>query len=105
MGADLYEAQANIDWAVGQLLPFHQRPGWKPTSRSKYGTYRRQLRRTQLWRSRESCCRFPLASSQAVLPPEDRVSFPIAESGQAPLRNGGAPLLKQLPAEDRGKLL
>jgi hypothetical protein len=36
---------------------------------------------------------------------EDRVYFPIADNEQAFLRNGGAPLLKQLPAEDRGKLL
>jgi hypothetical protein len=37
--------------------------------------------------------------------PENRVSFPIADSEEAFLKKGGAPLLQQLPTDDRAKLL
>jgi hypothetical protein len=37
--------------------------------------------------------------------PENRVYFPIADSEEAFLKKGGAPLLQQLPTDDRAKLL
>jgi hypothetical protein len=129
MRADLIEAQASVDWAVEQLLPFHQRlEAWleanvtievrdvpPPATHNPIVAVERELlpisysveagAYINAIRSSLDILAMALVRRHGLEIAEQQVYFPIAEDEQALLRNGGAPLLKQLPPGDRGKLL
>ncbi len=129
MRADLLEAQASADWVWGQLPLLNQRlEAWleanvtieirdvpPPATHNPVVALEKEI--------------LPIAFSVEVgayinairssidilamalvrrhgLPIEERlVYFPIADSEEALVKKGGAPLLQQLPEEDRVKLL
>src|SRR3954471_19026632 len=129
MRADLLEAQASVDWAIGQLLPFNQRlETWlggnvvventgvpPPATHNPIVALEKELlpiafsveagAYINAIRSSLDILAMMLVRRHGLAIPENRVYFPIADNEEAFSKKGGAPLLQQLPAEDRAKLL
>jgi hypothetical protein len=127
MRADLLEAQASVDWAIGQLLPFNQRlETWlganvvieirdvpPPATHNPIVALEKELLPIAVEagayinaiRSSLDILAMMLVRRHGLAIPENRVYFPIADNEEAFSKKGGAPLLQQLPAEDRAKLL
>jgi hypothetical protein len=129
MRSDLLEAQASIDWVLEQLMPFHQRlEAWldahvtieirdvqAPATHNPIVAVERELLPISFSveagayintiRSSLDILAMALVRWHGLQIAEQQVYFPIAEDESALLRNGGAPLLKQLPAKDRAKLV
>jgi hypothetical protein len=129
MRADLLEARASIDWALEQLLPFHQRlETWlkshvtieirdvpPPATHNPIVAVERELlpiafsveagAYINTIRSSLDILAMALVRRHGLQIAEQQVYFPVAEDEQALQRNGGPLLLKQLPAEERTKLL
>ncbi len=128
MRADLLEAQASVDWAFDQLLPFDQRlEAWlganvvieirdvpPPATHNPIVALEKELlpiafsveagAYINAIRSSLDILAMTLVRRRGLAIPENRVYFPIADSEEV-FSNGGVPLLQQLPAEDRAKLL
>jgi hypothetical protein len=129
MRADLLEAQASVDWVWDRLSALAERvEEWLQTNvvievrdvpppathnpivavekeilpvafSVEVGAYINTIR------SSLDILAMTLVRRHGLSIKEDRVYFPIADSKGALLKNGGAPLLQQLPADDRGRLL
>lgn len=128
MRADLLEAQASVDWAWGQLPLLNQRlEAWLETNVTieirdvpppathnavvalekeilpiafsvEAGAYINAIR------SSLDILAMALVRRHSLPIEERRVYFPIADSEEALVKKGGAPLLLQLPEGDRVKL-
>jgi hypothetical protein len=129
MRADLVEAQASIDWAFDQLQPFNQRlEAWlganvvievrdvpPPATHNPIVALEKELlpiafsveagAYINAIRSSLDILAMTLVRRHSLAFPENRVYFPIGDSEEEFSKKGGAPLLQQLPAEDRAKLL
>jgi hypothetical protein len=129
MRADLLEAQASVEWVSSQLLPFNQRlEAWlkanvvieirhepPPATHNPIVALERQFlpiafsveagAYVNTLRSSLDILAMALVRRHSLAIAEDRVYFPVAKSKEALLKNGGTPLLQQLPEEDRVKLL
>jgi hypothetical protein len=128
MRADLLEAQSSVDWVFDQLLPFDQRlEAWlganvvieirdvpPPATHNPIVALEKELlpiafsveagAYINAIRSSLDILAMTLVRRYGLAIPENQVYFPIADSEEV-FSNGGAPLLQQLPAEDRAKLL
>jgi hypothetical protein len=129
MRADLLEAQASIDWAFGEFVPFHKRlEAWleanvvieirdvpPPATHNPIVALEKELlpiafsveagAYINAIRTSLDILAMALVRRHGLAIPENRVYFPIADSEEAFLKKGGAPLLQQLPTDDRAKLL
>ena len=129
MRADLLEAQANVDWAFSQLLPFNERlEAWlsanvvieirdvpPPATHNPIVALEKELlpiafsveagAYINAIRSSLDILAMTLVKRLHLAIPENQVYFPIADSEQAFSKKGGAPLLQKLPAEARAQLL
>jgi hypothetical protein len=129
MRADLLDAYASVDWAFGQLLPFHQRlEAWLeanvvievrdvplPATHNPIVALEKELlpiafsveagAYINVIRSSLDILAMTLVRRHGLAISENRVYFPIAESEEDFSNRIGAPLLQRLPAEDRAKFL
>jgi hypothetical protein len=129
MRADLLEAQATVDWVWGQLSPLSQRlEAWleanvtieirdvpPPATHNPLVALEKELlpiafsveagAYINTIRSSFDILAMALVRRYGLPIDESRVYFPIAESEDALVKKGGAPLLQHLPEEDRAKLL
>src|SRR5438270_110406 len=128
MRADLFEAQASVDWVWGQLPLLNQRlEAWleanvtieirdvpPPGTHNPVVAFEKEIlpiafsveagAYINATRSSLDILAMALVRRHGLLIEERRVYFPITESEEAFLKKGGAPLLQQLPEEDRAKL-
>jgi hypothetical protein len=129
MRPDLLESEAYLGWVSSQLLPFHRRlEAWletnvvieirhvpPPATHDAIVALERQPLPISLsveagayvntMRSSLDILAMTIARRHSLAIAERDICFPIADSEKALIRKGGAPLLQQLPEEDRVKLL
>jgi hypothetical protein len=126
---DLIEAQGSVDWVLDQLGPLDQRlQSWlnenvtievrdvpAPATHNPIVAFEKELLPISFsvevgayinaLRSSLDILAMALVRRHGLEIPEEKVSFPIAANEELLLRNGGSLLLKQLPGEDRERLL
>jgi hypothetical protein len=129
MRVDLLEAQASVDWVWSQLPLLDQRlEAWieanvtieirdvpPPATHNPIVAFEKEMlpiafsveagSYINTIRSSLDILAMALVRRHGLPIEEHRVYFPIADSEEALVRNGGAPLLRHLPDEDRTKLL
>jgi hypothetical protein len=128
MRADLLEAQGSVDWVWGQLPLLSQRlEAWleanvtieirdvpPPATHNPVVAIEKEIlpiafsveagAYINAMRSSLDILAMALVRRHGLPIEEHRVYFPIADSEEALIKKGGAPLLQQLPEEDRVKL-
>jgi hypothetical protein len=129
MRPDLLEAQASIDWAFGQFVPFSQRlEEWlkanvvieirdmpPPATHNPIVALEKELLPIAFsveagafintMRSGLDILAMALVRHHNLTIPKNQVYFPIAASEEALYRKGGAPLIRELPSAERDRLL
>ena len=128
MRADLLEAQASVDWAFGQLLPFKQRlEAWlkanvvtevrdvpPPATHNPIVALEKELlpiafsveagAYINAIRSGLDILAMALVKRHSLEIPEERVMFPMYRSEAGFLAQSGGPLVQHLPDEDRARI-
>src|SRR3954447_2161380 len=123
MRADLLEAQASVDWAIGQLLPFNQRlETWlganvvieirdvpPPATHNPIVALEKELlpiafsveagAYINAIRSGLDILARALVRRHRLAIPEHRVYFPVADSEESLIKKGGAPLCSCCPTK------
>lgn len=128
MRADLLEAQASVDWAFDQLLPFNERlEAWlranvvievrdvpPPATHNPIVAFEKELlpiafsveagAYINTIRSSLDILAMTLVKRHLLEVPEERVMFPIYGNEAAFLAQSGGPLAQNLPDDDRAKI-